>query len=160
MQNLEKFTRSFGFSEDPLLIIIVCVLLLLLNFSGGLFSNIILAFTNITYKLKRIERPSFRLAVVSEAALVIFIVYVHTALDPAIGTAQMIFWGFVVLASPLFAAFGAQLSYVALANRIEELKRRAAQPTAPQMEEENGGEEQGKEAQLSGGETNEHKPKE
>ena len=73
------------------------------------------------------SRTSFRLAVVAELMLIIYIVYYHTVLVPGIETAQMIFWGFMVLASPLLAAIGAQLTYVAFAKKIEGLNKQAIQ---------------------------------
>ena len=36
----------------------------------------------------------------------------------------MVFWGFMVLASPLLAVTGAQLTYVAFAKKIDSLKRK------------------------------------
>jgi len=160
MEKIETFMRSFGFSEDPLIIIIVCALFLLVNFAGGLFSNIILTFSDITFKLRRSERPSFRLALVSEGFLIAFIVYVHTALEPGVETGQIIFWGFVIIASPLLAAIGGQLTYVALAERIEALKRQALRRESQQMKEGENGEEPRKEAQASDEESSEQGLKE
>jgi len=123
MGGLEDFMKSFGFSQEPVTIIIVCALVIMFNFAGGLFSNIILAFGGPIHERKMTQRTSFRLALVSEIFLVIYIVYYHTALVPGIETAQIIYWSFVVLASPLLAAIGAQLMYVVFAVKIEELKK-------------------------------------
>jgi len=160
MRSIEKFMQSFGFVEEPLLIIIVCALFLLVNFAGGIFSNIILAFSDITFKLRRTQRPSFRLALVSEMLLIFFIAYCYSVLYSGIQTAQIIFWGFMVLASPLLAAVGGQLTYVALAKRIDYMKNQALRQEGQQTEEDNDGEEGGKEAQTSDEKTNEQKPKE
>jgi len=160
MKNIEEFMRSFGFVEDPLTVILVCALFLLFNFAGGLFSNILLAFTNVTYKLRRFERPSFRLALISEVFLVIFIIFVHTVLETGFEMGQIIFWGFVILASPLLAAIGGQLTYVALAKRIDALKRRALRKESQQVEEGENGEEQQKEAPTSDEEAGKQKLKE
>ena len=65
------------------------------------------------------------MAVVAELFLIIYIVYYHTVLVPGLETAQMIFWGFMFLASPLLAAIGSQLTYVAFAKKIEGLKKQA-----------------------------------
>ena len=35
----------------------------------------------------------------------------------------MIYWGFIILASPLLAAIGSQLIYIALAAKIKELEK-------------------------------------
>jgi len=160
MKNIENFMHSFGFAENSLIIIIVCALFLLANFAGGLFSNIILAFSGMTFERSPIKRPSFRLALVSEFFLIIFIVYCQMSLAPGIETAKIIFWGFIVLASPLLAAVGGQLTCVVFAKKIKYLKDRAQRLEGQQTEAENGGEERGKEAQTSDEATNEQKPKE
>ena len=61
------------------------------------------------------------------AELLIFVYagYYHTVLVPGINTTQIIYWAFVFLASPLLAALGAQLTYVAFASRNDELKEGA-----------------------------------
>ena len=124
MEGIEGFMKSFGFTQDPLIIIIVCAPALMGNFAGGLFSNIILSFGGPIFERSLTQRTSFRLTLVSELFLIIYIAYYHTVLVPGIETAQMIFWGFMVLASPLLAITGAQLTYVAFAKKIDSLKRK------------------------------------
>ncbi|MBC8338587.1 MAG: hypothetical protein ISR51_02285 [Rhodospirillales bacterium] len=137
MQGIEDFMKSFGFPEtDALTIIIVCTLVMMVNFAGGLFSKIILAFGGPIIERSLTQRTSFRLALVAELFLMIYIIYYHTALVPGIETAQMIYWGFVVLASPLLAMIGAQLSFVAFATKIEDLKRQGRRLERQQAEGE------------------------
>ncbi len=123
MSGVEDFMGTFGFTADALTIIIVCSLVLMLNFAGGLFSQIILAFGGPIHERKLVQRTSFRLALVSELFLIVYIIYYHTVLVPGIEAAEIIYWVFIVLASPLLAAIGAQLIYVALADKIEALKK-------------------------------------
>jgi hypothetical protein len=119
---LEKFLMSFGFAKDSLIVAIVCLLVLLGNFTGGLMSNILLAQGGPIPKRKLTEKTSFRLALVSELMLLIYAVYYHAAVTQSINTAQIIYWGFTLMAAPLLAALGAQLSYVAFAKKIDKLK--------------------------------------
>ena len=119
---LEKFLMSFGFAKDSLIVAIVCLLVLLGNFTGGLMSNILLAQGGPIPDRKLTEKTSFRLALVSELMLLIYAVYYHAAVTQSINTAQIIYWGFTLLAAPLLAALGAQLSYVAFAKKIDKLK--------------------------------------
>jgi hypothetical protein len=119
---LEKFLMSFGFAKDSLIVAIVCLLVLLGNFTGGLLSNILLAQGGPIPDRKLTEKTSFRLALVSELMLLIYAVYYHAAVTQSINTAQIIYWGFTLLAAPLLAALGAQLSYVAFAKKIDKLK--------------------------------------
>ena len=119
---LEKFLMSFGFAKDSLIVAIVCLLVLLGNFTGGLMSNILLAQGGPIPDRKLTEKTSFRLALVSELMLLIYAVYYHAAVTQSINTAQIIYWGFTLMAAPLLAALGAQLSYVAFAKKIDKLK--------------------------------------
>ncbi|MGH6662274.1 MAG: hypothetical protein ACREB6_12100 [Rhodospirillales bacterium] len=119
---LEKFLMSFGFAKDSLIVAIVCLLVLLGNFTGGLMSNILLAQGGPIPDRKLTQKTSFRLALVSELMLLIYAVYYHAAVTQSINTAQIIYWGFTLMAAPLLAALGAQLSYVAFAKKIDKLK--------------------------------------
>lgn len=119
---LEKFLMSFGFTKDSLIVAIICVLVLLGNFTGGLLSNILLAQGGPIPDRKLTEKTSFRLALVSELMLLIYAVYYHAAVTQTINTAQIIYWGFTLLAAPLLAMLGAQLSYVAFAKKLDKLK--------------------------------------
>ena len=124
MGGIEDFMKTFGFpANDAVTIIIICALVLMANFAGGLFTSIIHAFGGPIKPSKLTQRTSFRLALVTELFLIIYVIYYHTVLFPGIETAQIIYWAFIVLASPLLAAIGSQLIYVALAAKIEELKK-------------------------------------
>ena len=115
--------ESFGFKEGPFIIAILCIMMLLINFMGGLFSNIILAMSG----RQIIERPffrrtSFHLAAASEFFFIVYIVYYHTIATSEIVIAQAIFWTFSILAAPMLAMIGAQISYLGFKGKIEELK--------------------------------------
>ncbi len=123
MSGLEDFMATFGFTADAITIVIVCAVVLLANFAGGLFTNIIRAFGGPIHESKLYQRTSFRLAVVSELFLIIYIVYYHMALGIALEVAGIIYWVFFLLAAPLIGAIGAQLIYIVFASKIEELKK-------------------------------------
>jgi hypothetical protein len=124
---LEKAIMMFGFTKDSLVVAIICLVVLLGNFTGGLISNILLVQGRTIKERKLTEKTSFRLALVSELMLVMYAVYYHVALVPGINAAQMIYWTFTLLAAPVLAMFGAQLSYVAFAKKIEALKKKGRQ---------------------------------
>ncbi len=42
MKAINDFMGTFGFKEEPLILLIICVLALLANFTGELFKSIIL----------------------------------------------------------------------------------------------------------------------
>ncbi|PPR61462.1 MAG: hypothetical protein CFH04_01328 [Alphaproteobacteria bacterium MarineAlpha3_Bin3] len=49
----------------------ICLVVLLGNFAGGMFSNIILASSGPIHERKITQRTSFRLALVSELILIV-----------------------------------------------------------------------------------------
>jgi hypothetical protein len=119
---IEKFLISFGFAKDSMIVAIVCLLVLLGNFTGGLMSNILLAQGGPIPKRKFTEKTSFRLALVSELMLLVYAAYYHVAVTQDIITAQIIYWAFTLLAAPLLAALGAQLSYIAFSKKLDKLR--------------------------------------
>ncbi len=123
MGYLEDTLETFGFTQDSTVVAIFCILVLLGNFTGGLMANIFVSFGGPIAPRKKTQSTSFRLAMVAELILIVYVGYYHTVLVPGIGTAQMIYWAFTLLAAPLLAALGAQLTYVAFASKIEGLKK-------------------------------------
>lgn len=123
--NLFDLVQSFGFSKtDTETIAIISMLVLLGNFSGGLMSNILIAFGGPIHERKITERTSFRLAMVAELIFLVYIIYYETALSSGtFGTSQIIYWGYLLAAAPLLAALGGQLTYLAFSSKIEELKQ-------------------------------------
>jgi uncharacterized MnhB-related membrane protein len=140
---LEKFLMSFGFTKDSLIVAIICLLVLLGNFTGGLLSNILLAQGGPIAPRKLTEKTSFRLALVSELMLLIYAIYYHAALTQSINTAQVIYWGFTMFAAPLLALLGAQLSYVAFAKKIRKLKADYRKKRLAEREAEKAGKQAG-----------------
>ena len=123
MKDFEAFIVSFGFREDPFLVAILCIVVLLSNFTGGLFSNIILAMGNRPIVERSLfQRTSFRLAAGSEFFFIAYIVYYHNVLTSEFSIAQAIFWNFFILAAPLLAMIGAQIGYLSQNKKIDKLK--------------------------------------
>lgn len=122
MRGIEGFMEAFGFTQETFIIAMLCLVVLLGNFAGGMFSSIILAFSGPIHERKITQRTSFRLALVSELVLILYAVYYHAVLVSKIDTGQVIFWVFTLFAAPMLAALGAQLTYIAFAAKIEELK--------------------------------------
>ena len=144
MKGFEAFIQSFGFKEDPFLIGILCIVVLLINFTGGLFSNIILAMRGRPIvERPLVRRTSFRLAAASEFFFIANIVYYHTVLNPGIVIAQGIFWNFFIMAAPMLAMIGAQIGYLIFKKKIENLKT-----GDDELEREQGSEEM---AEVPGG---------
>ena len=147
MLGLEDFMKSFGFTQETFIIAMLCMVVLLGNFAGGMFSNIILAFGGPIHERGLTQRTSFRLALVSELVLIVYAVYYHAVLVGEIEMGQVIYWIFNLVAAPLLAALGAELTYMAFASKLEELKEEGENldnprdPEAPQediVDEEEG----------------------
>lgn len=122
MRGIEGFMESFGFTQETFIIAMLCLVVLLGNFAGGMFSSIITAFSGPIHERKLTQRTSFRMALVSELVLIVYAVYYHAVLVSGIDPGQIIFWIFTLFAAPILAALGAQLTYIAFAAKIEELK--------------------------------------
>lgn len=140
-----ELVQTFGFSKnDTETIAIVSLLVLLGNFSGGLMSNILVAFGGPIHERKITERTSFRLTLVAELIFLVYIIYYETALSgTTFGTAQIIYWGYLLLAAPLLAALGAQLTYLAFSAKIEGLKKEYRDFESGGDDEERSDDEQG-----------------
>ena len=126
MSGIEDFMETFGFTQETFIIAMLCLVVLLGNFAGGMFSSIILAFSGPIHERKLTQRTSFRLALVSELVLILYAVYYHAVLVGQIDPGQIIFWIFTLFAAPMLAALGAQLTYIAFAAKIDELKEQGA----------------------------------
>ncbi len=143
MRFLDKTLESFGFTQDTTIVAIICIVVLLGNFAGGLMANILIAFGGPIEKRKLTERTSFRLALVSELIMIVYIVYYHTILVTGVTTAQIIYWGFTLVAAPILASLGAQLTYIAFAKKIEQLKQDFLDYEKAQAQPAGGGGEDG-----------------
>ncbi len=143
--NFFELVQSFGFSKnDTETIAIVSILVLLGNFSGGLMSNILVAFGGPIHERKITERTGFRLALVAELIFLVYIIYYEAALaGGTFGTSQIIYWGYLLLAAPLLAALGGQLTYLAFSAKIEGLKKEYRDFEAGGDDEETSDDEQG-----------------
>jgi hypothetical protein len=71
MGGLEDFMKTFGFPANDALTLIICALVLMANFAGGLFTSIIRGFGGPIKPSKLTQRTSFRLALVTELFLII-----------------------------------------------------------------------------------------
>ena len=137
MKGFEEFMESFGFREGPFIVVILCIVVLLVNFTGGLFSSIFMAMRSRPIaKRPFFQRPSFRLAAAVEFFFIAYIVYYHTVLTSGIVMAQVIFWNFTLMAAPLLAMFGAQIGYLTHKKKIDKLKSKKYAMEQQQQSEE------------------------
>ena len=123
MDAIDTFMTSFGFGKNTFIIGIICLVVLLGNFTGGLIRSIHLSQGGPIRERPLTKRTSFRIVIVAELLIFVYAGYYHTVLVPGITTPQMVYWTFIFLAAPLLAAIGAQLTYVAFAGKIDKLRK-------------------------------------
>ena len=137
MKDFVEFMESLGFKEGPFIIAILCIMMLLVNFTGGIFSNIILALRGRPIvERPLVKRTSFHLFAGCEFFFISYIVYYHTFLTSGMVLAQAIFWNFFVMAAPLLAMFGAQITYLGFKKKIDKLKSGVDEDEEEEYEEE------------------------
>ena len=116
---IEAILRMFLFSEHLLTIALVCLVVFLGNFFGGLLNSILVAYSGPQRERPLKERMSIRLMLMSDLFLVIYAVYYHAILVRDIELAQVFYWLFALVTSPLLALLGSQITYVLYAKQIE-----------------------------------------
>lgn len=116
---IETFLNLFGFTKYQYMIAAVCVVILLANFAGGLMSSVILANAGPQKERPFTDRIAFRMALMSEIALVIFAIYYHIALIQDVTSTHVVYWCFTLLAAPLLAFIGSQITYLVFSKKIE-----------------------------------------
>lgn len=116
----EQLLILFGFTKHQMFIAAVCWVILLGNFSGGLVRNIILAFGGPIHPRPLTQTLGFRAVLASETLLILFALYYHSALLGEVTAIHVIFWAFTLLASPVLAYIGSQITFLVFQKRIED----------------------------------------
>jgi hypothetical protein len=120
---LNEILILFGFSKLTYMIGIVCMLTLLGNFLGGLLHGILLGFGGPIKPRKLSDRMSVRACLMSELFIVIFAFYYHVMLIEDVVLAHVVYWAFTLLAAPILAFIGSQVTQLIFADKIEVNKR-------------------------------------
>ncbi|MEO5337062.1 MAG: hypothetical protein H7841_09230 [Magnetospirillum sp. WYHS-4] len=116
----EQILTLFGFTKHQSFVAAVCMVILLSNLFGGLLRNILLAFGGPIKPRTFTETLGFRMALASEAMLVLFATYYHAMLISYVTAVHVVFWMFTLLASPVLAYIGAQVTFLVFQKRIED----------------------------------------
>lgn len=109
----------FGFTQLTLIIPVVCIMMMLGSFLGGLLRGIILAMGGPIRPRKLFERMSFRAILMGEIFVGGFAGYYHGIIIESIELTHMVYWGFTLLAAPVLAFIGAQITGLIYAEKIE-----------------------------------------
>ena len=110
----------FGFTKYQMIIAIICLVVLLGSFLGGLLRSIMMASGGPLKPLKTTQTMGFRLVILAEAMLLIFAFYYHAILIQTIDVSHVIYWVFALLSAPVLAFMGSQITYLVFQKKIEE----------------------------------------
>lgn len=109
---------AFGFTQMQSWIVLVCLLVFLGNFLGGMLYSISRAYLGAITPRKLSDRISFRLFLLSELFLIVFIFYYHGALIGHVYPGHVVFWLSAMIIAPLLAIIGSQAMYLLLSKQI------------------------------------------
>lgn len=119
--------RAFGFKEMQLWIATMSTLLFSASLLGGILTGLIVVNSSRLVPRPLKERISFRLFMMGEVILLIFIFYYHAFMIENITLSHTIYWISAILMMPLLAIIGSQTIQVAFSGRVkakqEALKR-------------------------------------
>ncbi len=116
---LNQVLLLFGFTELTYMIGVVCMLTLLGNFLGGLLHGILLAYGGPIKPRKLFDRMSVRMSIASELFILSFALYYHIMLIEDLVIAHLVYWAFALLAGPILAFIGSQITHLIFAKKIE-----------------------------------------
>ncbi len=119
---VDAVLKFFGFVEYQHTIALFCLLVFLLNFAGGLMRSMVLAFGGPIKERPLKDRMSFRLCLASILIVIVYAFYYHGILIRTIETGHVIYWTFTIVAAPLLAIIGSEITAIVFAKRIEERK--------------------------------------
>jgi len=119
MDILEQVLKLFGFNEMTDSIGIICLLVLLGNFFGGLMNSVVLAMGGPIKRRKLFDRISFRACLFSELLLLVFAFYYHAVLVQSIAVVHIVYWTFTLLSAPVLAYIGSQITYLIYGDQIQ-----------------------------------------
>lgn len=113
-----EMLKAFGFREMQIWIATYSAMLFSLNLLGGILAA--LTFVNSTaLQLRPLkERIAFRLFLLSEFILWVFVFFYHVFMIETITLSHIIYWISASLMMPLLAVIGSQTIYVAFGSRI------------------------------------------
>lgn len=132
-QPLYDTLSLFGFTQMRSWIVLVCMLVFLGNLLGGMLYSISRAYLGAITPRALSERLSFRLFLLSELLLVVFVFYYHAVIVGNITPGHVLFWVSAMVITPLLAIIGSQSMYLVLSGQINKnlqagKKRRGRKP--------------------------------
>ncbi len=115
----EKILASFNFTGHTDVVIAACVAIALGSLLGGLVSGLAKAFSGPVKPIPFTQTLSLRLICISEAFLVIGIVYYYLTSTLTVEPLQIIFWAGTIAVMPVLWFLGSQITQAIFWSRIK-----------------------------------------
>lgn len=123
-----ELLKAFNFTEMQAWIATISAVLFTGNLLGGILSALTFVNSNLLQKRPLSERISFRLFILSEVVLWIFVFFYHVFMIEDIILAHLVYWISATMMMPLLAIIGSQLMLVVFSKKVNakeaEFKRR------------------------------------
>lgn len=114
-----EMLMAFGFKEMQIWIATISALLFSMNLLGGILSALMFVNSNLAIQRPLKDRIAFRLHILSEVILLIFIFFYHVFMIEDITVSHVIYWVSAIMALPLLAFIGSQTILVAFSGRVK-----------------------------------------
>jgi len=123
-----ELLQAFHFTEMQAWIATISALLFVSNLFGGILSAMTFVYSNQLARRPLSERISFRLFILSEVLLLIFIFFYHVFMIETMKLDHAVYWFSASLMMPLLAIIGSQMMLVIFTGKMNakeaELRRR------------------------------------
>ena len=139
--------KAFGFKEMQIWIATMSALLFSANLLGGILSALMFVNSSALRPRPLKERISFRLFLLSEVVLLIFVLFYHAFMIERMSVSHVIYWISAMMMMPLLAIIGSQAIQVAFSGRVK------AKAAAIKRQEQAARAKRAEEMELAGGKT-------
>lgn len=111
--------KAFGFKEMQMWIVTMSTLLFSTSLLGGILSALMFVNSSALHQRPLKERISFRLFMLSEVVLVVFIFFYHAFMIERMSISHIVYWISAMMIMPLLAIIGSQAIQVVFSGRIK-----------------------------------------
>lgn len=147
--------KSFGFKEMQIWIATISALLFSGNLLGGILSALMHVNAKSVAQRPLMDRISFRLFLLSEVMLVVFVFFYHVFMIEDMTVSHIVYWFSAMLMMPLLAVIGSQGMLVAFSGKMKAKeqahKRQMRAKRAQEMDKSGGGTAKGGPSKPAGG---------
>ena len=136
--------KAFSFTEMQAWIAVISAFMFASCLLGGILSALTYVNSNLLVQRPLSERISFRLFIIAEVLLWVFVFFYHVFMIESITLSHVVYWVSATLMMPLLGIIGSQTMLVTFSGKVnaktKELKRRqAAMREKRRKEMEDGG---------------------